>query len=215
MTCVQCYQLSEQALVLSIDGLITQEVRQKIFALAQTANNTNDFFDIVPANSSITFYLNDFTRADYWLEQLITLWEKCEPEAFTPKTHLIDTFYGGEYGPDLNEVSELTGLNQKQVVELHASKEYLVGFLGFLPGFGYLESLPEQLRLPRKATPRAHVPSLSVAIAESLTAIYPSSSPGGWHLIGRCEQPLFDPHADSPSLLAPGDVVRFIPKEHR
>ena len=70
MTCVQCYQLSEHALVLSIDGLITQEIRQKIFALAQTANNTNDFFDIVPANSSITFFLNDFTRADYWLEQI-------------------------------------------------------------------------------------------------------------------------------------------------
>ena len=215
MICVQCYQLSEQALVLSIDGLVTQEIRQKIFAMAQITNNTNDFFDIVPANASITFYLNDITQTDYWLEQLIRLWESIEPEAFTPKIHPIDIFYGGEFGPDLYEVSELTGLSQKQVIEQHASTDYQVGFLGFLPGFGYLESLPEQLRLPRKASPRANVPALSVAIAESLTAIYPSSSPGGWHLIGRCEQPLFDPHAASPSLFAPGDIVRFIPKDPR
>lgn len=213
MPTVQCYRLSEQALILSIDGLITQEVRQKIFALAQTANKTNDFCDIVPAKSSITFYLHSASKSTFWQDELLALWENTEPESFTPKTHLINTFYGGEFGPDLTEVAKLTDLNEKQVVELHSSTQYQVSFLGFLPGFGYLESLPEQLRLPRKATPRAYVPTLSVAIAESLTAIYPSSSPGGWHLIGRCEQTLFNAQSDSPSLLAPGDYVRFIPKE--
>lgn len=83
--------------------------------------------------------------------------------------------------------------------------------IGFLPGFPFMGDLPAPLRLPRRAQPRVRVPAGSVAIATGLTAIYPWESPGGWHLLGRCPVPLFDARRTSPSLLAAGDRVRFVP----
>ncbi|GAB2845600.1 allophanate hydrolase subunit 1 [Actinocorallia aurea] len=112
-------------------------------------------------------------------------------------------------GADLAEVSELTGLPVAEVVRRHSAAEYTVAYLGFSPGFGYLTGLAEALVLPRKATPRTSVPAGSVAIAGPYTAVYPSASPAGWHLIGRTDLRLWDPDREPPSLLEPGDRVRF------
>jgi KipI family sensor histidine kinase inhibitor len=97
----------------------------------------------------------------------------------------IPVCYGGEFGPDLAEVSVLHGMTAAQVIELHASVEYLVYFLGFVPGFAYLGELPEALVTPRLAAPRRRVPAGSVGIAGNQTGVYPFATPGGWRLIGR------------------------------
>jgi KipI family sensor histidine kinase inhibitor len=119
--------------------------------------------------------------------------------------------YGGDAGPDLDAVAERTGLTPSAVVELHASVTYLVHMLGFAPGFAYLGTLPAALELPRRAEPRTHVPAGSVAIAGRQTAVYPFATPGGWHLIGRTDEPMWDPGADPPARLRPGMRVRFVP----
>ncbi|MCK6410478.1 5-oxoprolinase subunit PxpB [Thauera sp.] len=119
--------------------------------------------------------------------------------------------YEGEAAPDLAEVARAIGIGEDEVVALHSGTEYLVYMLGFLPGFPFMGDLPERLRLPRRSQPRVRVPAGSVAIATGLTAIYPWESPGGWHLLGRCPVPLFDARRASPSLLAAGDKVRFMP----
>jgi inhibitor of KinA len=113
--------------------------------------------------------------------------------------------------PDLLDVAALTGLTAEEVAWLHSSAEYRVYMIGFLPGFPYMGSLPERLRLPRLATPRVRVPPRSLAIATEMTAIYPLESPGGWRLIGSVPVDLFDIRADPPALLRPGDRVRFRP----
>jgi inhibitor of KinA len=123
----------------------------------------------------------------------------------------IPVRYGGEDGPDLAEVARRTGLSESQVVELHVSVAYRVFLLGFVPGFAYLGTLPEELALPRRDTPRLRVPAGSVAIAERQTAVYPTATPGGWHLIGRTDVRMWDAAAESPSLLRPGQRVRFVP----
>jgi len=119
--------------------------------------------------------------------------------------------YEGDAAPDLAEVARTLGMSEAEVVALHGGTDYLVYMLGFLPGFPFMGDLPAALRLPRRAEPRVRVPPGSVAIATGLTAIYPWESPGGWHLLGRCPVPLFDARRDSPSLLAAGDRVRFVP----
>ncbi len=81
--------------------------------------------------------------------------------------------------------------------------------LGFAPGFPYLLGLDAALHVPRRADPRTRVPAGSVAIGGAQTGIYPRELPGGWNLIGRTPQVLFDPERDPPCLLAPGDRVRF------
>jgi inhibitor of KinA len=125
-------------------------------------------------------------------------------------TH-VPVRYGGADGPDLAEVAVRTGLSEDDVVRLHAGAEYRVFCVGFVPGFPYLGMLSEELALPRRSTPRLRVPAGSVAIAGRQTGIYPSDTPGGWHVIGRTDLSAWDPHRDPPALLEPGARVRFVP----
>lgn len=114
-------------------------------------------------------------------------------------------------GPDLGEVAEATGMSVADVIELHSATTFHVAFAGFSPGFTYLTGLPEQLQLPRRANPRPSVPAGSLAIAAHYCAIYPSASPGGWHLLGTSNAELFNAHRNPPNLLRPGMTVRFEP----
>jgi inhibitor of KinA len=123
----------------------------------------------------------------------------------------IPTCYGGEFGPDLNEVARLHGLTPAQVIELHTSVNYTVYSLGFVPGFAYLGELPEALATPRLDSPRRSTPPGSVGIAGNQTGVYPFSTPGGWRLIGRTPIAMFRPDRNAMSFLAIGDRVRFTP----
>ncbi|MBC7392462.1 MAG: 5-oxoprolinase subunit PxpB, partial [Variovorax sp.] len=96
------------------------------------------------------------------------------------------------------------------VVQRHAAADYIVYFLGFLPGFAFMGGLPASLATPRRAEPRTAVPARSVGIGGEQTGIYPLVSPGGWQLIGRTSIELFDPKSEPPTLLRPGDRVRFV-----
>jgi KipI family sensor histidine kinase inhibitor len=129
----------------------------------------------------------------------------------TPKLVQIPTVYGGEYGPDLPFVAEHAGLSVADVIRLHTGTEYHVYMLGFTPGYVYLGGLPERLHTPRLSSPRIRVPRGSVAVGGSQTGIYPVESPGGWRLIGRTYLTLFDPSKEIPTLMLPGDKVRFVP----
>jgi KipI family sensor histidine kinase inhibitor len=114
-------------------------------------------------------------------------------------------------GADLGLVARTAGIEPSEVIALHSGAEYVVAFLGFAPGFGYLTGLPEPLCQPRLDEARPAVPAGAVAVAGEYTAVYPRASPGGWRLIGRTELAMFDPEADPPAVLAPGDRVRFEP----
>ena len=112
-------------------------------------------------------------------------------------------------GADLADVAELTGRSVAAVVEALTSAELTVAFGGFAPGFGYLRGLPDDLHVPRRATPRTRVPAGSVALAGPFAGVYPQASPGGWQLVGRTDAVLFDVDRDPPALLVPGTAVRF------
>jgi KipI family sensor histidine kinase inhibitor len=113
-------------------------------------------------------------------------------------------------GPDLNEVARLMALSPEEVAARHLGAEYVVGFLGFAPGFAYLLGGDERLRVERRAQPRQLVPAGSVALAGPYSGIYPRESPGGWQLIGSTTTVLFDATRDPPALLSAGDRVRFV-----
>ena len=124
------------------------------------------------------------------------------------RLHAIPVHYDG---PDLAEVADLTGLSPSDVIARHARTELRVLFCGFAPGFAYLGELPPELRVERLSTPRTRTPAGSVAIAGSMSGIYPADLPGGWRVIGRTEVGMFDPRQDPPALLLSGDRVRFEP----
>ena len=126
------------------------------------------------------------------------------------RLHELKTRYGGEDGPDLAVLARGRGLSERELIALHTGGEYTAFMLGFKPGFAYLGLVPEPLECSRHETPRVRVPAGSVGLAGRQTGVYPVSSPGGWQLIGRTAARLFDPWRDEPSLIAPGDRVRFV-----
>jgi inhibitor of KinA len=130
-----------------------------------------------------------------------------------PRVVRIPVCYGGELGPDLDDLARHAGLPPAEVVALHAAPVYRVYLLGFTPGFPYLGGLSPRLACPRLATPRARTPAGSVAIGGEQTGVYPVESPGGWRILGRTPLRLFDPApgAARPFLLAAGDGLRFVP----
>jgi inhibitor of KinA len=128
-----------------------------------------------------------------------------------PRQVEIPVCYGGEFGPDLEEVAARRGIKSEQVIGLHSASAYRVYFLGFVPGFAYLGELPQQLVTPRLATPRKKVLAGSVGIAGNQTGVYPFATPGGWRLLGRTPVPMFRAEQEGLSLLSIGDCVRFTP----
>ncbi|WP_422351711.1 5-oxoprolinase subunit PxpB [Flagellimonas sp.] len=121
----------------------------------------------------------------------------------------IPVCYDSDLGIDLEEVSTALGISQTQLITLHTSQEYIVYGLGFLPGFMYLGGLPEELEIPRRKEPRLHVAQGSVGLAGKQTGIYPQDSPGGWHIIGSCPTPIFNPTAEEPCFVSVGDKIQF------
>lgn len=137
---------------------------------------------------------------------------RTQPAPETPARIVeIPVRFGGADGPDLDDVARLIPCPARDVVAMLCHAVYRVMMIGFTPGYPYIGPLPERLHVPRRATPRAAVPPGSVAIAAGLAGIYPAKLPGGWHLIGRTDLRLFDPHAEPPALLRAGDGVRFVP----
>jgi inhibitor of KinA len=128
-----------------------------------------------------------------------------------PRVVEVPVCYGGEFGPDLDDVAARRGLLPEKVVELHIARTYRAYFLGFAPGFAYLGDLAEELAMPRIETPRKEVAAGSVGIAGRQTAVYPFATPGGWRLIGRTPLEIFRKDREPMGLIAIGDQVKFRP----
>ncbi|EDV4501509.1 5-oxoprolinase subunit PxpB [Salmonella enterica] len=210
----RCYLLGETAVVLELEPPITLASQKRIWRLTQRLVDMPNVVEAIPGMNNITVILREpQTLALDAIERLQRWWE--ESEALEPDSRSVEipVIYGGAGGPDLAAVARHSGLSEKQVVELHASVEYVVWFLGFQPGFPYLGNLPESLHMPRRAEPRLQVPAGSVGIGGAQTGIYPLSTPGGWQLIGLTPLKFFDPMREPPVLLRPGDSVRFVPQK--
>jgi inhibitor of KinA len=121
----------------------------------------------------------------------------------------IPVCYDSEFAPDLDHVAEHAKISRIEVVDLHSTGDYRAACIGFVPGFPFLSGLARKLTTPRRDVPRKKIPPGSVGIGGAQTGIYPLRSPGGWNLIGRTPLKLFDSTKDPPSLLRPGDRVRF------
>lgn len=125
--------------------------------------------------------------------------------------HRMDVRFGGEHGPDLPLLLDHAQLDEETFLDRIAHLELTARYLGFRPGFAYLDGWPLEWQLPRRAESRVSVPTGSFAIAGSMAAFYPSSSPGGWNLLGRTATSFWNPLIAQPNLIAPGDRIRITP----
>ncbi|WJV55208.1 5-oxoprolinase subunit PxpB [Prodigiosinella aquatilis] len=209
----RCYLLGEKAVVLELEPPVLLESQQRIWGLAERLNYHEDVREVIPGMNNITVVLEHPQQvaldAIEWLQHW---WEASELLEMESRDIAIPVVYGGDSGPDLSLVADHCGMSEKQVVACHSAGHYIVYFLGFQPGFAYLGGLDEQLYTPRRAEPRLYVPAGSVGIGGHQTGIYPLSTPGGWQLIGHTPLSLFNPTDNPPTLLRPGDRVRFVPQ---
>ena len=137
--------------------------------------------------------------------------EASENVAVPHKIISIPVCYGGEYGPDIDNVAGHAGISVEEVIRRHSSKICHCYMIGFVPGFAYLGGMDGSIATPRLADPRTVIPGGSVGIAGKQTGIYPIDCPGGWQLIGRTPLRLFTPECDPPTLIEAGYEVRFVP----
>lgn len=169
--------------------------------------------DLVPSYTSV-MVCYDADRVDRFgiARQLRGALEQEEEGSQTDSaasTLELPVYYDPEVGLDLDDVCAFSGLSHEDVIRIHSEQTYRVYAIGFSPGFAYLGITDPRIALPRKATPRQKVPTGSVGIAGSQTAIYPSSTPGGWQIIGRTPRRMIDWDSESLALVEVGDRVRF------
>ncbi|WP_042417826.1 5-oxoprolinase subunit B family protein [Streptacidiphilus anmyonensis] len=167
-----------------------------------------DGAELVPAARTVLIDGLADARERAGLATWLGAWTPHAAEAGTGPLVEIPTVYDGE---DLAEVARLWGVPPDEAARRHADCLFRVAFCGFAPGFAYLTGLPDELAVPRRATPRTRVPAGSVALAGPYTGVYPSPSPGGWQLIGRTTLRLWDADRTPAALLSPGTRVRFVP----
>ena len=171
--------------------------------------------DVIPSYDSVFVEFDAGVTTEARLRAWLSVALSSEPpdatvvSSATERTVTIPTVYGGRHGPDLAAASEITGLSEDRIVDLHTAAEYRVAAMGFLPGFAFMSGVPDPLRLARRSAPRPNVPAHSVAVANHQAGVYPLPSPGGWNLLGRSLVALYDPGRDEPFLVRPGDTVRF------
>jgi inhibitor of KinA len=173
--------------------------------------------DIVPTFRSVAVYFDPLvTDAGALARRLRNLGDTTIDDVARDGAQVdIPVCYDPEFGADLEDVARFAGLTPDDVVAIHSGDVYRVFMLGFVPGFAYLGTVDERIAAPRRASPRIHVPAGSVAIAGRQTGVYPSRTPGGWNIIGRTPLSMVSFDREKPSLLGPGDAVRFHPIDRR
>jgi 5-oxoprolinase (ATP-hydrolysing) subunit B len=207
---VRIFPFGDSALVCESAPPATLDCQRRVWAAAQAARAWPHVLDVVPGMNNLTLVFDPLEAdREALAEQLRAAWDAADDVPAQAREIEIPVHYGGAFGPDLDALAAHAGLPAREVVQRHAQADYVVFFLGFQPGFAYLGGLDDALHMPRRAQPRLEVPAGSVGIGGAQTGIYPATSPGGWQLIGRTMLPLFDPARTPPTLLQPGDRVRF------
>ncbi len=210
---MQIHFAGEDALIVYLGEEASPEVSGRVQAAATAIEAALGpaLVDLVPSYASVLVIYNmleiDHLAARHRIHAALD-----SMEAGTAREGALVTlpvFYDPEVGPDLEALADRAGLDVEEVIQIHLDTEYRVYAIGFAPGFAYLGQVDGRIAAPRLTTPRQSVPRGAVAIADRQTAVYPAPSPGGWNLIGRCPQRMFDPEASPTMPVNVGDRVQF------
>lgn len=204
----------DSCLVVEFSDAIEIDANIKLQCLRHTlaALEIKGVREFVPTYRSLSIHYDPVKLSGEKLKKIVAgSLEKSGAWGDTGKRVLVmPVAYGGEYGPDMANVSAHTGFDETEIIKRHAGRDYYCYMLGFTPGFSYLGGLDEALATPRLAKPRMLIPAGSVGIAGKQTGAYSIDSPGGWQLIGRTPLRLFNPNDErNPTLIDAGDWIRF------
>lgn len=188
--------------------------QQRFWALADEVAGWSEVREVVPGMTNLTLLLHHVpTDPEDIHNRLSSLWNSGVRKEVAGTLLEIDITYGGEGGPHLEDVAELTGLSISEVIRRHSEPEYTVFAVGSHAGYCYLGGLDPRLETPRRKVPLTHLPGGSLSVAGLQTGVSASAGPSGWNTIGSADVRFFDPHRQPAALLQPGDRIRFNPAE--
>ncbi len=209
--------VAADAVLVEFGNEIRPSTLASVAALERAINETemNGLVETVPAYTSLLVRYDPLSTTFENVESDIAHYLSEPPETVrTPRLWRIPVAFGDTFGPDAALVANANVLSERDLFERYASARYTVAMFGFLPGFAYLAGLPPELALPRRETPREHVPGGGIAIGGAQTAIGSIAGPCGWHIIGRTPINSFVPDRDPVTFLRVGDEVEFFPVPH-
>ena len=205
--------MGDRSLLVELGDEISPAINQRVQELFAgiDSNPSKGILDLVPSYRSLLVIYDPLCISlDEIKVGIIDIWknpDRCRlPQ---PQTVKIPVVYGGQRGPDLQQVALYHNLTPQEVIGFHTEPTYRVYMIGFTPGYPYLGEVLDAIATPRRKTPRTLVPKGSVGIAQKQTGIYSVDSPGGWQIIGWTPIKLFDPDGQPPSQLVMGDRVQF------
>lgn len=211
--------LGDQALLVQVASEPGESAFARVQQAAQALRDAEiaTIRDIVPSFASVGLMLDETARLAAVREAVEAVLSGLPAEAppVRGREREIPVCHDSDFAPDLPHIAEHAGMTPEAVLALLHETEFCVHAVGFAPGFPYLAGLPPELHVPRRATPRSRVPRGSVAIGGAQCGVYPLETPGGWHLLGRTPRLLFEPRAEPPAWLEPGDRVRFVPVDRK
>lgn len=180
-------------------------------ALAERLRGEAGWVEVVPGIDSVAVRFDPIsTPARQVLDRMAAMLEQgIEPLPDSGEYLEIPVIYGGDAGPDLEDVCGTLGISTERFIALHTGRDYRVDMVGFTPGFAFIGGLDERLRVPRRPAPRQRVEGGSIAVADYRTGLYAIASPGGWNVIGRTDMQTFDPASADPFRIRPGMRIRF------
>ena len=206
---------SDRTLLLHFGEDHSPEIQEAVFQLSHYLlnNSMEGILNIHPGYRSVMVTVDVEKKSIQAVQKNLQQVLKNARAMELPEPSVVDipVLYGGQHGPDINKVAEHTGLSTEKVIALHSSGDFQVSFIGFTPGFPYISGMDEKLATPRLQNPRKRVPAGSIGIAGNQTGIYPSSTPGGWNLIGRTPLHIFNIQHPEKALLKMGDRITFKP----
>lgn len=203
--------LGDSALLVRFGSVLDDAANRAALALAGrlAGEPIAGVVEVVPSLISVLVRYDPLAAEPVQLAGEIALRLNGDETARSVREHRVDVTYGGEGGPDLEEVAVLLGMGPEAFVAAHGATPLRVLTTGFAPGFVYCGFHPEGMVLPRRKTVRPMVKAGSVLFAAGQTAIAATDIPTGWHVIGRTELRNFDPSLMPPTVLAAGDFVTF------
>lgn len=202
--CAVCVEFGNE-----ISPEINREIRA--FKIAVEKENIEGIVETIPTyRSLLVVYKPEVIRFGELTKKFDAIMGSMGSIQIPPPTVIeIPVLYGGEMGPDLENVASHNGKTTEEVIKIHTSEEYLIYMLGFIAGFPYLGGMSKEIATPRLKSPRVKIEGGSVGIAGEQTGIYPVASPGGWQLIGRTPLKLYDADREKPVLLEAGQYIKF------
>lgn len=205
----------DRGIRVQLGDAISEEINEKIRSLSMLLDQEKieGVIEWIPTYTAVSIYYDPYYISFLQLKEKLLELKGTFSQVTPPSAEVVEipVCYGEEFGPDLEEVANHNELTEKEVIDLHCGRDYLIYMMGFTPGFPYLGGMSADIAAPRLTEPRAEIPAGSVGIAGSQTGIYSMNTPGGWRIIGKTPVKLYNPDREPHILLKAGNYIRFIP----